>query len=251
MGATGINSRILKATTIFGGVQGANIICSVLRTKLVAIWIGAAGIGLFGLLNAAIMLLFTLTQLGLRQSAVRDLAQAPSHRVPATVCAVRRWGLWLGLAGALITIAGSPWLSLATFGSYGNWWMFAALSATVLLSSLNNAESAVLQGLQQLRKLASCSMAGNIGGLAISIPIIYIWRIDGIVPVLIAYYACAWLALGLYRAKVPRPDTTQTVGETIAIGRKFITLGIYITVTNLTANFVSFILISYFNKVGT
>lgn len=43
-----LNARILKVTGMFGGLQVINIICSVVRSKLVAIWIGATGVGSSG-----------------------------------------------------------------------------------------------------------------------------------------------------------------------------------------------------------
>jgi PST family polysaccharide transporter len=39
-----ITNGVLKALGIFGGVQMITIICSILRTKLIAVWIGAAGV---------------------------------------------------------------------------------------------------------------------------------------------------------------------------------------------------------------
>lgn len=251
MGVSGINARILKVTSLFGGLQGANLVCSVIRLKLVAIWIGAAGIGLFGLLNSALETIFTLTQLGIRQSAVRDLAAANHARLPHMVCAVRRWSLVLGIAGGLLTIGLSPWLSYLTFGDKSRWWMFAALSVTVLFSAVNNGEGAVFQGMQRFRKLAACTLAGTIGGLAISIPMFYVWRIDSIVPSFIAYSACTWLAMGLYREKVPPPSPGQSFKETMTIGRGFLTLGIYMTVTAASTSLISYIFMAYLNHEGT
>ena len=46
-----LTSGALKALGIFGGVQSVNIIFSIVRTKLIAIWIGATGVGLFGIYN--------------------------------------------------------------------------------------------------------------------------------------------------------------------------------------------------------
>lgn len=39
--------RIVKATGLFGGVQVINILCSLVKTKLIAVWLGAEGVGLF------------------------------------------------------------------------------------------------------------------------------------------------------------------------------------------------------------
>ena len=38
--------NIFKATTLFGGVQGLNILLNLARTKLVAIFLGRVGVGL-------------------------------------------------------------------------------------------------------------------------------------------------------------------------------------------------------------
>ena len=44
--------QIVKATSLFGGVQFFQIIISVIRSKFVAILLGPAGMGIVGLLTA-------------------------------------------------------------------------------------------------------------------------------------------------------------------------------------------------------
>ncbi len=105
--------------------------------------------------------------------------------------------------------------------------------------------------MQRFRKLAACTLAGTIGGLAISIPMFYVWRIDSIVPSFIAYSACTWLAMGLYREKVPPPSPGQSFKETMTIGRGFLTLGIYMTVTAASTSLISYIFMAYLNHEGT
>ena len=63
--------RILKIMSIFGSVQAVQMLCSVVRTKFVALWIGAAGIGLFGIFSSAFEMISVLVQLGIRNSGVR------------------------------------------------------------------------------------------------------------------------------------------------------------------------------------
>lgn len=58
----------MKAMGLFGGVQVMGILCSIIRTKLVALWIGPVGIGLFGLFNNALEMISTGTNLGIRSS---------------------------------------------------------------------------------------------------------------------------------------------------------------------------------------
>ena len=66
---------IMKATSIFGGVQVFNILITLIRGKFVAILIGTAGMGLNGLLLSGLNLIRTITSLGVSESAVRDIAK--------------------------------------------------------------------------------------------------------------------------------------------------------------------------------
>lgn len=70
----GMSARIIKTMGLFGSVQGLVLLCGVVRTKLVALWIGAAGVGLFSIYNSAIDLVVTVAMLGIAASAVRDIA---------------------------------------------------------------------------------------------------------------------------------------------------------------------------------
>ena len=189
---------ILKAMGVFGGVQVLNILCSLVRNKLVAIWIGPAGVGLFALFNQALEMLNIATNLGVRNSSVRDISQAVEKRdttlIACILTVVRRWSLWLGLGGALITMAIAPLLSRYTFGDFNHVWHYVALSAAVLFMALTNGEYAVLQGLSKLKKLASVTVTGTIGGLLISIPMFYFWREDSVLPSIIAYALCVMAA---------------------------------------------------------
>ena len=44
-------SHILKYTSIFGGMQGLNILIGIIRTKLVALILGPVGMGLVSVLE--------------------------------------------------------------------------------------------------------------------------------------------------------------------------------------------------------
>ena len=93
----GMSRVVLKAMGIFGGVQVLNILCSIIRTKLVALWIGPLGVGLFGLFNQALEMINIATNLGVRNSSVRDISQAVEQRdstlIARIVTVVRRWSL--------------------------------------------------------------------------------------------------------------------------------------------------------------
>ncbi len=240
----------LKALGIFGGVQMINIICSILRTKLIAIWIGAAGVGLFGLYNSAIELLSVIFNLGMRNSAVRDIASATETETSRTVVVVRRWAWILGLIGLLVTVLISPLLSEFTFGDGNHTVAFMIIAIIILLSSVQNGELAVLQGTQQLRRLARASVSGVVVGVVISIPMFYYWGIDSVLPALVVFSLATTIAVLLQRVSVAKPSPSVTIKETVERGRGFMILGIYLTVSAIVTNLASYLFMSYLNHVG-
>lgn len=243
----------VKAMGIFGGVQMMGIVCSIVRTKLVAMWIGAVGVGLFGLFNNALEMLNIATNLGVRTSSVRDISQAAEagdrSLVARIVAVVRRWSLWLGLGGALLTIALAPALSHFTFGDSDHIWGFVALSAAVLLMALTNGEQAILQGTQLLRRLALSTMWGTLGGLLISVPLFYWLRERSVLPSIVAYAACNALAAWLLRNKqFTRPAMSRR--QTAAMGAGFVKLGIYMTIGDFAAILAAYVFNAWLNHTG-
>ena len=224
----GISRMVMKAMGIFGGVQMMGIICSIIRTKLVAMWLGTVGVGLFGLFNNALEMINIATNLGIRSSSVRDISQAADKRdsslIARIIAVVRKWSLWLGLGGATLTLALAPLLSEITFGTQDHIWGFVALSIAVLLMAITNGEQAVFQGLAQLKKLARITVLGTVSGLLVSIPLFYYLREDSVLPSIIAYaVANAFFAIVLRNKEYPAVKVSRS--ETFTMGRDFVRLG--------------------------
>lgn len=250
-----ISRMAMKAMGLFGGVQVMGILCSIIRTKLVAMWIGPVGIGLFGLFNNALEMISTGTNLGIRSSSVRDISQALDKREPGLVArmvaVVRKWSLWLGLAGALITLSLAPVLSQLTFGDSTHIWGFVALSIAVLLQALTNGEYAVLQGTARLKRLASVTLWGTIVGLAISVPLFYFLRERSILPSIIAYAMALAVFAWLFRNR-DYPAVSISRRETFDMGKGFVKLGIFMTLGNFATILASYAFNAWLNvNAGT
>ena len=247
----GISKVILKAMGIFGGVQVLNILCSLVRNKLVALWIGPAGVGLFALFNQALEMINIATNLGVRNSSVRDISQAVEKReeglISRILIVVRRWSLWLGLGGALITMALAPALSRMSFGDYSHLWYYVALSAAVLFMALTNGEYAVLQGLSKLKRLARVTVSGTVSGLLISIPMFYYLGEDSVLPSIIAYAFCLMISAFILKDKSYSSSVNVTPRETVKMGAGFIKLGIFMTLGSFVAMLASYIFVSWLN----
>lgn len=254
-----ISRMAMKAMGLFGGVQIVGILCSILRTKLVAVWIGPTGVGLFGIFNRALEMLNVGTNLSIRQSSVRDISQAAAScengnnggdqpsALASIIAAVRHWSLWLGMAGALITLALAPTLSKLSFGDYSHIWGFVLLSAAVFLMAVTNGEYAVFQGTARLRRLASVTMWGSLCGLVVSIPLFYFLRERSILPSIIAYAAaCAIWAVVLRNRDFSA--TKQPAKQSWAIGKGFVKLGVFMTLGNFVSILSGYIFIAWLNN---
>ena len=245
-----ISRMAMKAMGIFGGVQVMGILCSIIRTKLVAMWIGPVGIGLFGLFNNALEMIATGTNLGIRSSSVRDISQAHDKSDPGLisrmVTVVRKWSLWLGLAGALLTLVLAPALSQMTFGDSTHIWGFVALSVAVLLQALTNGEYAVLQGTSRLKRLASVTLWGTIVGLAVSVPLFYLLRERSILPSILAY-AVALAAFAWLLRNREYPAASLSRRETFDMGKGFVKLGIFMTLGNFAGILASYAFNAWLN----
>ena len=250
-----ISRRAMKAMGLFGGVQVMGILCSIVRTKLVAMWIGPVGIGMFGLFNNALEMISTGTNLGIRSSSVRDISQAHDSTTPGLVAkmvaVVRKWSLWLGLFGALVTLMLAPLLSELTFGDQSHLWGFVALSVAVLLGAITNGEYAVLQGSARLKRLASVTLWGTLTGLAVSIPLFYLLRERSILPSILAYAMALAAFAWLFRNKeYSKPQLSRR--ETFDMGKGFVKLGIFMTLGNFASILASYAFNAWLNmNAGT
>lgn len=247
--------QILRATSIFGGVQVFNILISIVRSKIIAVLLGPAGMGIAGLLTSTTGLMSALTNFGLGTSAVKDIAEAHgtgnNHRIAQTVSVFRRL-VWLtGLLGALLMLVLSPWLSELTFGDRSYTWSFVFLSVTLLFSQLTAGQNVILQGTRQLKYLASANMIGSVVSLLITVPLYYFYGLEGIVPALIVMSIATLAVASYFSRKVTIPFYSPSLLEIKEKGKGMLKLGFFLSLSGLIATLVSYLLRIYISNTGS
>lgn len=247
-----LTRRVLNAVYMLGTAQAAGIFCSVVRTKLVAIWLDRAGVGLNAIFSNGSNLISTATQLNIRDSAVRDVSAAVTDGERELKNAViRRWSLILGVVGALLMIAVSPLLSISSFGgSLAYTGYFAALAPFVFFSACSAGEFAIMQGMGQLRSLARANIAAAVSGTLVAVPLFYFFRLDAIVAVIDLYALAGYVSAYIWRER-PRSSGVRLDRKTLwANGRGFLTLGLSMSFSLLLTVLMQYILAAYINIVG-
>lgn len=75
--------QILKYTSLFGSIQGINILIALVRNKIVAVLLGPSVMGLMSLFNSTLQMLSTATNLGLGTSGVKSLSEQMGDDSPS------------------------------------------------------------------------------------------------------------------------------------------------------------------------
>ena len=246
--------QIMKATSLFGGVQVFNILIAIIRSKVIAVLLGPAGMGIAGLLSSTTGLVQGLTNFGLGTSAVRDISAAnesgDDRRIGKVTTVFRRLVWITGLLGTIITFFLAPWLSEFTFGNREYTTAFMWLSATLLLNQLASGQKVILQGTRKLKFLAKANLLGSIIGLLLSVPLYYFKGIDGIVPALILTSIASFLIALYFSSKVKIANMVVNKDETIEEGKGMLKMGFMLSLSGLITMGASYIIRIYISNSG-
>ncbi len=247
--------QVLKATSLFGGVQIVNIVISIIRSKFVALFLGPLGMGIAGLLNATINVVSELTKVGLDTSAVKEIAlfnTKDEEKVLRIIHALKRIIWFTALLGLVFTIAFSSLLSQLTFGNTDYTWSFIWISVALLFKQLTYGELAILQGLRKLKFLAKSNLYASFVGLFVVIPLYYFFRIDGIVPAIIVSAVLSYVFSKYFSNKVKIRSLKLSKREAFREGLPMLKLGFMLSISSaitLLSAYAIQIFISHFGGI--
>lgn len=247
--------QIMKATSIFGGVQVFQIIIGIIRSKFIAVLLGPAGIGLAGLLQAGTGMIAGLTNFSLSTSAIKNIsaAQAEGDEVKVgRVIAVFRRLVWVtGLFGFLLALGLSSYLSQITFGNKDYTSAFALLSITLLINQISAGQEVLLRAMRKVKVMAKSSMIGSVLGLLTTIPLYYLYGMDGIVPALIIA-AFTSLFLSWYFASKLTFKKVKVDFFTVKFeGKEMLTMGFMISLSGMITLAFSYFVRIFISNYGS
>lgn len=209
--------QILKSSALIGGSSLVEIGFRIIKTKVLAVLLGPSGVGLMGLFSSIVDLTQAVVGMGLNGSGVRQIAAAAgsgeNDHMARTVVVLRRVAVLTGILGASVLLAFSHPISSITFGTDRYAIPVALLSLVVFFRLVSNGQAALIQGMRRISDLARMKVLGGLYGLVLSIPIIYFFREDGIVPALIGVAALSLLTSWWYSRQVQVQVPAMTVAQ--------------------------------------
>lgn len=222
-------NQVLKATSIFGGVQFFGMIISIIKSKCIAVLLGAHGMGVISLLNATVDLISEFIKVGLDTSAVKSLAYAKmntnENEIQHIIGVLQKLLLISGFFGVILMVSLSPVLSKLVFenDTYVN--AFICISVALLFKQLSIGQLSVFQGLRKMNYLAKISLFSNLIGLCIAVPMYYFYGAKAIVPVIIANAFVIFIIGKYFFNKAKIKSIKKTYSEAFVEGKQMLKLG--------------------------
>jgi antigen flippase len=228
------HGEILKSSALIGGSAGLNMLLGLVRSKVLALLLGAEGFGLFGIFLSISELARGIAGLGIKSSGVRQIAEAvgsgDTARIARTVITLRRVAFYSGALGAVLLALLARPIAKFSFGDYELTGAVALLALVVFLMEISEAQAALVQGMRRIADLARMSILGALYGTVFSIPIVYWLREKGIAPslVCVALMSIAtswWYArkVKIEKVQVGIKDVWEEASSLVKLGVVFMT----------------------------
>lgn len=245
---------ILKATTLLGSVRVVSTVVTILKYKIVAVALGASGVGFFGIYVSALGVITAFADLGLSKSSVRTISWAKGNgddaEVARVISVLGKMIWWLAAISALITFSCSRLLSVIVFGDGTKDWCFALLALAVLFQTVSTGQLAIMQGLRELKALALATVIGAITGLVLSSPLFLVLGEDGIVPSIVVSCLISLLVSVYFLRKLSIREVLVRGPQAMRDGKEMLILGVSMMVMSAIVALSGFAIRAYITSAS-
>ncbi|MCH9695878.1 MAG: O-antigen translocase [Gammaproteobacteria bacterium] len=237
--------QILRSSSIIGGASVINILVGLLRTKVIAVVLGPAGVGLIGLLQSLMTTSAAMASLGFGTVGTRQIAEADGHDNADELAAARR-ALFLGTMGLAVIGAAVLWLARGfiaekVLGDASYEWQIGWLAIGVALLVASGSQIALLNGMRRVGDIARVSVLSALLSTAVGLGAVWLWGERGILLVVLAVPFASFVLGHWFVAKLPKPHAPKIAFSQIAaqwktlgkLGSAFMLAGLAATIGHL------------------
>jgi PST family polysaccharide transporter len=201
--------KLVTSTAIVGSSSAFGVLAAIVRTKLLAVFVGVAGVGLLAQIGSFLNVLTSLASLGIGVGMVKYVAEFSSASDYAALGKVR-WSAALLTWVASAVVAGlacgfSRKLANLLFGAPELGWAVTVTALAVPLSVQMSFHMAIIQGLKQMREYALAAAITSGAGLIVLIPLVYFFRWNGAVLHFLAAAAISYFVVYSFSRNLWRP----------------------------------------------
>lgn len=236
--------HILKAVGLFGSSQVIQILTGIVRTKIIAVVLGAVGFGLIGVLQNIVQIFTTSGVFGFDTGSVRRIALDKDNRerFVSIVSVTKKWFLWFAVFASLVCLILCYPISLRVFDDSSYAIKIAFLSIAVLFAILGKGYYTILQGSNRVSFMVKVSIYGNVLSLVLSIPLYLLFGINGIVPSLIIFSFLQFFFAWRYVSYMRIESVKVSLRDAWHSGKNTLHFGIAIMISALANTLTMFLL---------
>lgn len=232
--------RILRSSSIVGGASVLNIFIGLLRTKVAAVLLGPAGLGLVGLFQSLMATAATVSALGFGTAGTREIAEANGREDAEAVATARRALFWGTLAVAFVGAA-AFWalrelLASAVFGDTDLADEVGWLALGVALTVAAGSQNALLTGLRRIGDFARVSVLSAIVSTVLGVSALWLWGQEALLVFVLTAPLANFVIGHVFVARLPRMRTTAVpLARLIEQWRTLVRLGAAFMAAGLAA----------------
>ncbi len=226
---------ILRSTGIFGISHLVKIIAKVIVNKVAAIYLGTIGVGIVGLVENLLNLIFSVVNFGLPSSAVREIALLSNELHSDTeienrkIKIIQYWSVFSGILGGIAFAVISYFFFQNFYPEKASFGYFIFLGFYFLFFSLFSSKMAILQGKRELRKMVLIQVWIALFQMITALLCYYFLGIDGIALAILLTAVFSFTIVSVYTQKIDTRCISITVKETFFEGLPIVKLGLILS----------------------
>lgn len=220
---------LIRSMLVTGSAQAASIVISIGRTKVLAVLLGPAGVGILSIFGSLKDMVSQFAGLGIAQSGVRDIALARGDE--ATLDRVRRVlfvaNLVQGSAAMLAVWVLREPLAAWLLDDPARTMEVGVVGVTILLALIFNAQATLLQGLRRIGDLAKATIVSALLGTIVGLAAIWQLGAPGLIWLFLVQSLAGVVVMAYFTRKVPKTRAIRmSAAEVWQVWKPMVQLGL-------------------------
>jgi O-antigen/teichoic acid export membrane protein len=226
---------ILKSTGIFGVSHLVKIVAKVIVNKVAALYLGAIGIGIIGLVENLLSVLNGFVNFGIPASSVREIALATNESDTdfsdenRKIKIILYWSIFSGILGGIVFAVTSYFFFTDFYPEGASFIWFFLLVIYFLFFSLFSAKMAILQGKRELKKMVVIQVWSAIIQMISALFCYSFFGIDGIALAILFSATFSYIIIYFYTINVDISPISISLKQVFFEGLPMVKLGLILS----------------------
>jgi O-antigen/teichoic acid export membrane protein len=244
---------ILKNTGVFGVYNLVKIVTKVIVNKFAALFLGTAGLGIIGLVENLLSVLYGFVNFGVPSSSVREIAlvtnelDSDSKNKNRKIKIIQSWSLLSGILGGILFTVISYFFFKDFYPQDASFILFSTLAFYFLFFSLSSAKMAILQGKRELKKMVVIQVWSAIIQMVLGLFCYYFFGIDGIALAILFSAILSYIIIHIYTRNSDLSSISISLKQVFFEGLPMVKIGLILSIGALI-NQIAYYIIRLFLK---